>query len=641
MTPWIEAKDVVLVAMPWAQVDQPSLQLGILQARLRRAGISVASFYAHLRFAQQLGVGTYESYGCFHNLLADWAFAEALHDPATSDPPRFYAFARAQGADEAQLAEARRIRAMVPAFLDWCLAAIDWGSVRVVGFTTTMLQPVPALALAARLRSAFPRLRIVFGGAGCSGVMGKALHRNFPFVDGVVDGEADETITPIVRTLLAREEPRGLPGLSWRHDDGTITSLPGRPTASLHDYPRPCYDDYFTQLAACDLSGSIDPRIPFEASRGCWWAVKSHCDFCGQNGAVLTQRTRPVSDVVEELVAHRAQFAVDRFAGADNIMAPTHIVRLPLAIRRALPGIRLFFEVRAVLRRAHLEGLARAGFVDLQPGIESLITDVLDLVHKGTTAIDNICFLRRASELGITVHWNFLYGLPGERREWYEALFPRLAQLYHLQVPDVVQFSLQRFSPYFDDPQRHQIEIQGTLPGYHYIWRLPEAEMRDLCFDLDFRAPGSDSRADTAMQLRLAVRRWRASSAELTARLAPGGSVRVWDTRPCAAVAEHRLPAAVGAVLRCVESPRTREEIVQRLLRHRAADYLALGGRRGVERALDRLQARSLVYEERDRMIALVVPPGPSFWIGLPSVDQSLPRLDPAIDGAYGEEPRA
>lgn len=202
--------------------------------------------------------------------------ANSVHlDPSTAV---FWSLHVSAASPETGLAEMLRIRAEVAPFLQWCLGAMDWRSVRLVGFTTTMLQTVPSLALAKLLKESFPHLKILFGGAGCQGVMGEAMHRNFPFIDGIVDGEADELVTDLVDRIMSDDDgdPGQLAGVRWRHADGRVTHEPHAPAVSLDEYPTPDFDDFFTQLADHSFSSSVELRIPFEASRGCWWAVSRH-----------------------------------------------------------------------------------------------------------------------------------------------------------------------------------------------------------------------------------------------------------------------------------------------------------------------------------------------------------------------------
>ena len=82
----------------------------------------------------------------------------------------------------------RVLRGRVAGFLASCADEVLAATPRVVGFTTTFGQTVASVALAAELKRRDPGIAVVFGGAGCEGVMGEALLRSFPSIDVVVRG---------------------------------------------------------------------------------------------------------------------------------------------------------------------------------------------------------------------------------------------------------------------------------------------------------------------------------------------------------------------------------------------------------------------------------------------------------------------
>jgi ribosomal peptide maturation radical SAM protein 1 len=621
--------------MPWATALQPSIQLGILTARLRREGIATAGMYANLRFAQLVGLTEYERYGTYDSFFSQWVFSETLFGrfspPPDVGPADFCDFAAEAGVPAHQLEELRRVKACVPGFLDECLAAFDWSRVKVVGFTTTLLQTLPSLALARVLKAAHPHLRILLGGAGCHGAMGPAIHRNFDFVDGVVDGEADLVIAPLVGSILAGRAPDPVPGLLWR---GQPPSEAHPVLADLADYPAPAYEDYFAE--ARRVFGRLPfhvTRVPFEASRGCWWAVKRQCRFCGLNGEAVTQRARDVEAVVAELEHHHRVHGATFFFATDNIIAPTHVTHLPARIRERLPGVELFFETRVVMQRAHLQELAAAGIVHMQAGVESLVPEVLELTDKGTTPAGNLCFLRRSLEFRVRPYWNLLFGFPGESRAWYDALIEALPRLHHLPPPDVIQFSLQRFSPYFNEPERFGIRDVGPRAGSRYVWNLPPAEIADLSFDLAFEIDTTPELPALGEALRAAIRTWRGAAAELAATLEPDGSISIRDTRPAFA-ASYTLPPAEATILRGLEKPTTLRQLSQRLAQHLSSSSSSSSSSLAptppdLAAAVASLTARGLLYDDRGTHVALVVPRGPGFWLDERSPDTAAPRRAP------------
>jgi ribosomal peptide maturation radical SAM protein 1 len=602
---------VILACLPWAAVDQPSLQFGILASRLRSAGIGVRVCYLNLDFLEMVGPDVYRSYSEFHNDLADWAFARDLHNEDPNDATML-ALAHTEGVPRSQLREIRRVAVLAGRFLDRCLASVDWASARIVGFTTSLLQTLAALALARRLATAHPHLTILLGGAGCQGSMGEALHRNFPFVDGVVRGEADATVVPLIESLLKGGASPRVPGLLWRQRDGRSYAIPTGKPPNLRDYRTPDYDDYFNELAKRS-SIKVLPKILFEGSRGCWWAHRNPCRFCGLNGTNGSPRTRRVQSVVAELAAQRARYDATCFVAADNLVPTSHLKKLPSALPSELANSTFFFEVRPDVDRRVLARLASMGNVHIQTGVESLVPEVLELAGKGSSVLGGICLLRRARELGLTIHWNFMCGFPSEELGWYETLLPRLAKLFHLPGPDIVPLSLQRHSTYFESPEQFGIKVLGPRPAARLVWRLPDEELRDLCFSLEFDAPGRSNLPRIRGMLRTIVEDWQARQASLAISLRSDGRAIIQDWR--GPERTYLLPPVLTEVLRFLEAPTSLAQVATRLRQSAPARYLALGGARGLHAAVLQLETMGLVWRERKGVVALPVPSGDAFWV--------------------------
>jgi magnesium-protoporphyrin IX monomethyl ester (oxidative) cyclase len=158
-----------------------------------------------------------------------------------------------------------------------------------------------------------------------------------------------------------------------------------------------------------------------------------------------------------------SRYGVKALYASDNVMAPD----FP---RTVLPRLissdyTLFYEVKSGFKDRDLDLLVRAGVVEIQPGIESLATPVLDLMSKGVTALDNIRTLRDCRSRGLEVIWNFLTGIPGEKREYYERVLRLIPYLEHLRAPTRWgPLRISRYSPYYREPEKYG--ISNVRPWY-------------------------------------------------------------------------------------------------------------------------------------------------------------------------------
>ena len=77
---------------------------------------------------------------------------------------------------------------------------------------------------------------------------------------------------------------------------------------------------------------------------------------------------------------------------------------------------------------------------------------------QGHHGLANVRFLRHCREFGLYPAWNLLYGVPGEEAADYEAMAEMLPALRFLTPPEgLMAIRLERFSPYFKDPESHGI----------------------------------------------------------------------------------------------------------------------------------------------------------------------------------------
>ena len=165
---------VLLVAMPWARLEHPSIQLGLLKAILDGRGIPCRQLHLYLDFVEHtaehdpaLGPDAYDEVATRH-LIGDWIFAVPPFVPDAASSDRHYlGFLEAAGEDPALLAIAASMRKAVPSFLEWAAEYIVRSQPVVVGFTTTFGQTVASLVTALLVKRQLPGVTIAFGGAHC------------------------------------------------------------------------------------------------------------------------------------------------------------------------------------------------------------------------------------------------------------------------------------------------------------------------------------------------------------------------------------------------------------------------------------------------------------------------------------------
>ncbi len=529
---------VLLVSMPFGALERPSLALGLLQSHCRRADVPCTTQYLNMRYAERIGVDEYlwldrdVPYTAF---AGDWIFAEALHGPRPNDDERYVAdvLCGTWRLDDADVGRILRARSLVEPFLDECLATVPWGEYSFVGFTSVFQQNIASLSLAARVNVAFPGSTIAFGGANWEEAMGIALLRQFPFVDLAFSGEADQSFPAVLAARAAGIGVRGIQGVTQTRAPRRSRAAPATSVAVLDDVPTPDFDPFFEQRAAGAVSG-VAPTLLAETARGCWWGERSHCTFCGLNGATMAFRSKSPERVVDELAFLRDRYAVASFSIVDDILDMRYFKTVVPMLAAADLGVELFWEVKANLTHTQVRQLRDAGVAHVQPGVESLSDHVLELMRKGTTMLRNVEMLKWCKEYGVKPLWNFLYGFPGETAADYAEQIETIRTIWHLDAPTGYgPIRLDRFSPFHADPARFGMTNVRPMAPFLHLYPFDPAEVLEIAYYFDFDY--ADGRRDDTFGREAVdlVRAWIAQPATgaLTVMAGDDGTVFVEDTR--------------------------------------------------------------------------------------------------------------
>lgn len=503
--------DVCLVSMPYPVIDQPSMALGLLKAALTAKGVSAKTFYPCVRFAEVIGLDVFSLIADSKQefLIGEWTFAGAAFPDHKPDQDAYLRRVLSAAVSQGLLARSGfrgdpwpavwKARDAAPGFVDRTAREVLAHNPRIVGCTSTFFQHCASLALLRRIRELDPTVITVLGGANCEGSMGVVAKRAFDWVDFVVSGEADVLFPALCKTLL--EKGRDLPASDLApgvvsalncHETPTGEAAPRASVFRMDDVPAPDYDDYFDTLATSPLRAFISPGLPVETSRGCWWGAKKHCTFCGLNGGNMSFRSKSAQRVLDELEGLSSHYGVRKFNVVDNILDMKYLRDLLPELAQREPYT-LFFETKANLRREQLESIAQAGIRRLQPGIESMHDEILKLVEKGTTGLQNVQLLKWARELGIFITWNFLWDVPGENDEMYGEMADWLPLVSHLQPPGIDRIQFHRFSPYHRDAKDFGLQLT-PFPSYETVYPLPPEQMAEFAYYFD------DTRRGTALE---------------------------------------------------------------------------------------------------------------------------------------------
>jgi ribosomal peptide maturation radical SAM protein 1 len=600
---------VALVNMPFGAVERPAIGLTQLAAVCRErfgAKVQVDLHYLNNDFARNLGADVYGDLasGPYYTTgLGDWLFRHIAFpdepDNLDSYLRRYFPSPRFHGSIASDGNSFRNwIVRCQEAFERLLTSGIDERGLDhydIVGLTSAFAQTGACLALARLLKKRRSELVTVMGGANCEGAMGAAIARNAKQLDFVFSGTALSSFPEFLERYQNGEPAQG-----------RIISGPERPISK--PVPDLDYDSYLEAFDREIRGLGLEPCLLFETSRGCWWGEISQCTFCGLNGMTMAYRQMEADQAVHtvrQLFSYRPRCT--SLMSVDNIM-PRGFVRDVVPRLHTPPDTTIFYEVKANLTRADLTTLGSAGFREIQPGIESLSTEHLRLMRKGTTSFRNIQLLANCGELGISVLWNLLVGFPRETERPYKLYETALPRLFHLQPPSgIYPLRFDRFSPYFEEAEEYDLKL-APADFYRFIYPYSEESLADQAYYFADTSPKAEYRTHLVRWLpclRKIISAWQAawqadSRPELTAH---EDADDIWITDTRAGARSYMLSDAEAVVLRACKSP-----VSVAALRKAATES---GGPCG-DQVLDQLRRSGLIFEDSDHAMSLVKLPGSS-----------------------------
>lgn len=608
---------VALVVMPMASVDSPNLAAGLFQASLKRRGVECHTKYFNMMLWKMLGAESYDflaKRAPMTALAAEWAFSQAFQGSRISNresyerevleldpwgiPPRYRE-------------HVWKLQETAPLFLRLAFEACDWGQYDLVGFTSSFEQTMASLCLARMIRERHPHMKIAMGGANFESGMGRPFMEHYDFIDYISTGEADISFPELCQNLReGRSEVP--PGFLYR-EEGEIRETPRERSMDesyLESLPTPDYDDYFRVQSANHGGRPVVRWILLEASRGCWWGQRSHCTFCGLNGATMSFRKKSWQRVAAEVDELIARHGVRAFQFTDNILGMDYFKNLLPYWAEHEPKAHKFFEIKSNIKRQQLELLKAAGVTTVQAGVENLADDTLRVMAKGVSGAQNMALLRWCHELGIQPRWNLLYGFPKEDLADYDRNLSIMQKITHLSPPDAcAAIRLDRFSPNHARWQSQGFSWIEPMPAYRHVFPLPDEALRELATYFRYDHPHYERALELGRRLSDFALLWqeksvRQENGELAVRPEGQGEFLLVDSRFNFEQSTKRLDPDEAALLVACDAPISRKEALQaaaRGVKDKSASEM--------ESALERLLEMGVIAEMGTRLVTLALLP--------------------------------
>ncbi len=602
-------KKALIVVMPWAIPHFPALGPALVRSILIQHGIECDILYGNLLFSRLLQADTFIERELSKVPICELAFTPYYFgtdkDKAARD---LQAYVTGIAVNPSAIADDAFAFVVEKAgeCIDVLSSDVPWEDYDVVGFSVMMQQTVAALALAKRIKARSPSTTIVFGGPNTARPMGLEMIRIFPEIDYILEGEVDATIAKLFSHIRSGVKDKiKLQGLLYRDEAGKVVDVGGvgSPFHDLNSLPYPDYLPFLEQVERHGLT-HIDPVMPFETSRGCWWGQKHHCTFCGIDDEFLKYRVKTDARIIDEVLALSARHRRAELFAVDSIINHKSFKTLLPAFEKLREeqgyDFTFFFETKSNLKREHAQIFRRAGVNAVQPGIESFSDHVLKIMDKGTTAAKQIQCMKLLFESDVTVYWNFIFDFPQETEQDYLDLIAAVPFLHHLPAlhnEGLVPVQMNRFAPYHNTPDKYGIFDLKAKDYYDLVFPDPAVDRDSLAFYFNFSHGNTGNKRFEELQHGLldAIELWRKSyrSNSLIQRRGPG-FVKIFDKRTLTTGESDETPVVTtlegswAALFSHLDEVRLETEIMRR--------FAHIGTASEITAFLDEMAAKRLVY---------------------------------------------
>ncbi|GKT08292.1 hopanoid biosynthesis associated radical SAM protein HpnJ [Desulforhabdus sp. TSK] len=304
--------------------------------------------------------------------------------------------------------------------------------------------------LAKQIKDTHPQIKIAFVGPPVSIQPAETLQASTA-IDFVARREFDYSVTEFAQG----RELGDILGISYRKS-GQIVHNPDRTPLTGRDLDAlPFVVDIYKRdldVTRYNIPFLHHPFISLYTSRGC----PAQCTFClwPQTFSGHPWRTRSSENVVAELRRAFELFpSVKEYFFDDDTFAwgKSRV----LDICRHLKPLNFTWSCNCRVHADYdmLKAMKDAGCRLLVVGFESGNPTILKNIKKGATVEQAVTFMKNCKSLGLTVHGDFIIGLPGETRE---------------SIQQTMRFAEQL------DPETIQVSIAHAFPGtefYEYVTR--------------------------------------------------------------------------------------------------------------------------------------------------------------------------
>lgn len=323
-----------------------------------------------------------------------------------------------------------------------------------VGTTSVTMNYKKAAEIISCAKKINPSLVTMFGGPHVSFDAENTL-KEYPGVDIVIIGEAEQTLAELVPALRDKKRWHNIRGIAFKEGDAIVRTEARPLLEDLDQLPLPA-----RHLLPMSRYQALGFPVSIITSRGC----PNKCIFClGRKMVGFKVRYRSTQSVVSEIESILA-YGIDFINIADDLFTANKKRVQEFCSEIKKRGLSFQWSVFARVNTVDYDTLKMmkdAGCHSVSFGIESGNPDMLARVRKGITLAQAREATSACKRAGIIAHASFMAGLPGESMETLE------------------------------DSKRLINELD-ILYGFHYLAPFPGTTVRDHIEDYDLEILSDD-----------------------------------------------------------------------------------------------------------------------------------------------------
>ena len=277
------------------------------------------------------------------------------------------------------------------------------------------------IAVAESIKQRLPNTGTVMVGAPASQLAEKMLASYG--TDIVCRWEFDFVLRDLVEAIYEGRSLDQVKGISYKNGEGIIHS-PDREPSSSEDLDKIPFVSqvYRKHLNVKDYmlnySYSMHPEVQIFTGRGCPF----RCTFCSWPQTLMgrTHRARSVSNVLDEFEWVEKEFKeVKQIFVEDDTFTLSKKYVMDFCREYKERGLKIPWggQARVGLDYETMRAIKEVNCMMMDIGYESGNDEILRNAKKGTTVEQIKSFAREAKRAGLSIHGNWIIGLPGETKE--------------------------------------------------------------------------------------------------------------------------------------------------------------------------------------------------------------------------------